>query len=305
LPTRASTALHEEPTLFDSIVSATGIDDVFSMQCCQWDGSTPASGALVLGGVDKALYSGKISYTPITHEEYYCVGLESVGTDDPSGKTVYTPATGEIGSGNCQAIIDSGTSELLLSQANYDAVVAVMPKGYDAACITDISGYPTIEITLGGIEKPLGILPEHYMQPLDAGSSCRFFTVASIGPMTFTDPKAPQNVLGQVVMEQYYTVFDKGNSRVGFATIDGCESNGSSAASESPSVSALFSSGDSGSTTVSEGAGLSSAEVAGIVLSAAVGSIAIIFAISRAMTQKREIPDLAVQLATDEEFSYL
>ena len=67
--------------LFSSVISRTGIDDIFCLQCCGWDGGdTPGTGTLVLGGIDESFYTGAMSWMPIISETYYCVGLICAST---------------------------------------------------------------------------------------------------------------------------------------------------------------------------------------------------------------------------------
>ena len=62
----------------------------------------------------------------------------------------------------------------------------------------------------------LTIPPKRYYQPNPNGGSCYEFL------LSLASEDQPQNIVGQVMMEQYYTVFDKANKRVGFAEIAGC-----------------------------------------------------------------------------------
>ena len=82
-----ASAPYNEETLLDSVVATSGIADIYSMQCCGWDGATSGSGTLVLGGVDASLYSGTIAYMPVTDQTYFCVTMTSPGFDDDSSCT--------------------------------------------------------------------------------------------------------------------------------------------------------------------------------------------------------------------------
>ena len=57
-------------------------------------------------------------------------------------------------------------------------------------------------------------MPHNYYQPVP-GSDCLELLITSGG---FGEP----NIIGQVMMESYYTVFDRENKRIGFAPIAGC-----------------------------------------------------------------------------------
>jgi hypothetical protein len=210
-----ASAPYNEATLLDSVVATSGIEDVYSMQCCGWDGATAGSGTLVLGGVDASLYSGTIAYTPVTDQTYFCVTMTSPGFDDDSSCT------------NGNAIIDSGTSEITLVQAAYDEVAAPIAAavsqqvGFNVTA-SDIGDYyyeasvvaalPNLELQFaGGVS--LSIPPTSYMQPTPgSGDQCYSFFVSAAG----------SNIIGQAMMEAFYTVFDKANARVGFAPIANC-----------------------------------------------------------------------------------
>lgn len=51
-------------TVFDSVAAHAGLPNVFSLQCCGYDGGHAEHGTLVLGGVDATLYEGPLVYTP-------------------------------------------------------------------------------------------------------------------------------------------------------------------------------------------------------------------------------------------------
>jgi len=245
------------------VVKTSGIDNIFALQCCGWDGSSsPGTGTLTLGGIDSSLYTGAIQYTSITKEEYYCVSMtgattsggsssssSSSSTVEPSIAPSPTPpvasdpyaynsgsSTGSSTAGSasyggwsewkgasfysyggasadedCGTIIDSGTSALVLTsdyQSVYDAA-----KGDGQICSeSERDALPDIVLTFdGGVT--LTIPPKRYYQPSPNGGCYQF--LLSVG--------GSQNIVGQVMMEQYYTIFDKANSRVGFAQIAGCD----------------------------------------------------------------------------------
>lgn len=357
----------EGAPLFDSVAKLNGLPNVFSMQCCSWNGgNSPGTGALVLGGVDTALFQGGISgikWTPVTRELYFCVGLTSAtagspgpsGTPSPQATTSSTskgiplttkkadtttngflattqkvgttrtnapsrpstskkyqaceqvtgwtchflpcqfsfisnsrcdqgqclckpgscwsgtdcvassddafnsavlelevgpeeqdkvevkveegtlsaneptnivelPSFSSGGVSSCSAIVDSGTSALILRQDLYESVARPILRvarslhlDLQSDCITQrhLSSFPDVTLTLQG-NVQLRIPPARYFQPMPGGGGClAFYIFQSSGNI-------PMSILGQVVMEEYYTVFDKESARVGFAPIAGC-----------------------------------------------------------------------------------
>jgi len=121
----------------------------------------------------------------------------------------------------CSAIVDSGTSEIVLSPRLYKRLLrpiqaAAKDLPADLPCVTDaeLQYFPDVVVKLGG-GVTLTVPPTTYFQP-KLGSEC---LVLFFGRGQRTGP----NILGQPLMEAYYTVFDKQNSRVGFAPIAGCQ----------------------------------------------------------------------------------
>jgi len=199
------------PSIFDSIVATSGIQDVFAMQCCGWTGTDVAgNGMLTLGGYDSSLHTGRLQYTPITRETYYCVHMTS-----PS--STISAASSEIEE-SCATIIDSGTSGLYLTTGIFARVDAGIKLALANAGIhedevqeSDLHLLPCIILQFeGGVT--LSVPPQLYYQPYPPGTERAYYVRETQGV----------NIIGQVVMEAYYTVFDRQNKRIGFAPIAGC-----------------------------------------------------------------------------------
>ena len=200
-------------TLLQALVATSNIANMFSMQCCGWDGATAGTGTLVVGGTDPSMYSGTIEYVSVVDQSYYCVTMTSPSTSGGTGNS--------CSSGN--AIIDSGTGTIVLTAEAFETLMQPVASALGIST-TDLASHsysaqaiamaPDISIEFeGGVR--LTIPPSRYFQPTPGrGSYCYMLYVSS----------GTSNIIGQPLLESYYTVFDQEYHRVGFAPIAGCPS---------------------------------------------------------------------------------
>merc|ERR1712159_229607 len=159
-------------------------------------------GELTIGGTDKSHYTGDFSYVPLKSEDYWRIELDDFKI---SGKSVTTTKT---------AIVDSGTSLLAGPKDDVAAIAkslgatSVMGKEY---VFSDCSkGGPDMDITIAGKDYTFKFAD----YTIQSGSTCLFAMMGIDVPA----PNGPLWILGDVFMRKYYTVFDWGNKRLGFAT---------------------------------------------------------------------------------------
>nr|BAM46128.1 pepsinogen C [Cynops pyrrhogaster] len=166
-----------------------------------------SGGELVFGGVDSNYYTGQITWTPVTQQMYWQIGISGFGVNGQP--------TGWCGQG-CQGIVDTGTS-LLTAPGQY--IAALMQEigatqdsngEYVVSC-SNIDSLPTLSFTIGGTSLPLP--PSAYI--LQNNGEC------SVGIMPTYLPSQngqPLWILGDVFLRQYYSIYDVTNNQVGFAT---------------------------------------------------------------------------------------
>eukprot|EP00747_Dinoflagellata_sp_TGD_P212426 gnl/TRDRNA2_/TRDRNA2_85514_c0_seq1.p1 gnl/TRDRNA2_/TRDRNA2_85514_c0~~gnl/TRDRNA2_/TRDRNA2_85514_c0_seq1.p1 ORF type:complete len:575 (+),score=58.01 gnl/TRDRNA2_/TRDRNA2_85514_c0_seq1:98-1822(+) len=187
------------PTPFESMMSEGLLDEsVFAFHLPNEDG---AEGSLMFGGIDHKNYKGALHYVPLRQETYWLIHVERVNVGSESvGRS--KPIAG---------IVDSGTSLLIgpTDEVKRIAQKLGIEKDSDGEYFVDcekLHKLPDISFQLGG--KIFKLSPEDYTLPMD--DDC----LLAIEGMDFREP---QWILGDVFMRKYYTVFDYGRKRVGFA----------------------------------------------------------------------------------------
>ncbi|XP_019369775.1 PREDICTED: gastricsin-like [Gavialis gangeticus] len=162
-------------------------------------------GELILGGIDTQLFTGQITWTPVTRELYWQIGIDEF--------TIGQSATGWCSEG-CQAIVDTGTFQLTVPQQFFgDFLEAVgaqeSPDNYVVDC-NSVQSLPTITFVINGVQFPLP--PWAYV------SYVYGYCNLEIEPTYLPSPNGqPLWTLGDVFLKEYYSVFDMGNNSVGFA----------------------------------------------------------------------------------------
>ncbi|XP_050321969.1 lysosomal aspartic protease-like [Bactrocera neohumeralis] len=172
--------------------------DIFSFYLAR-NGSSQQGGELILGGSDPKYYRGNISYVPVTQQGYWQFKVDSIAVN---GTTVKQ---------NFQAIADTGTS--LIAVGDYEAFVTLNEKigakrvnadNFYVNCST-VASLPNVDIRIGG--KNFSLAPSTYIHHSNGLCLSSFFYMADY-----------IWVLGDTFIGNFYTEFDLGNNRVGFAT---------------------------------------------------------------------------------------
>ncbi|XP_017872334.1 PREDICTED: lysosomal aspartic protease-like [Drosophila arizonae] len=180
---------------FYNMVSQDLVDQsVFSFYLAR-DGTSTQGGELIFGGSDSSLYSGDFTYVPISQEGYWQFTMAGASVE------------GYSLCDSCQAIADTGTS-LLVAPANaYELLNEILNVNDEGLvdCST-VSSLPVITFNIGGTNFDLS--PSAYIIQSDGECMSSFQYMG-------TDFW----ILGDVFIGQYYTEFDLGNNRIGFAPV--------------------------------------------------------------------------------------
>ncbi|KAF9223186.1 Asp-domain-containing protein [Gyrodon lividus] len=162
---------------------------------------------LYLGGINPTMYTGDISYTPVTQQGFWRINIDGIAGN---GATLFI---------NAPSIIDTG-SELIHGPYQDVAILYETVGGTDASYILG-EGYwtfpcddiPSVSFTIAGnsffISDDELNLGSSYYDSLDC--------VGAIIGDSF-DGECDW-LIGTAFLSGVYTIFDVGNLRVGFATL--------------------------------------------------------------------------------------
>ncbi|XGW31781.1 hypothetical protein V3C99_010166 [Haemonchus contortus] len=155
-------------------------------------------GELTLCGMDKSQYKDPIVWEKLTSETYWQIRLSDVALNGTS-----------ITFGPTSAIVDSGTSLIAgppsVIQTIQQKIGADENGGIDCNTIPQL---PQIAFIINGTEMILN--GYNYVIQYNDGSCTSGFQEIDI-------PGGPSWILGDVFIGAFYSVFDHGNKRVGFA----------------------------------------------------------------------------------------
>ena len=195
---------HLPPVFVDLVKQGQVEEPVFGVYLSDASGSP---GELTLGGVDNTKFTGELSYVPLSSETYWEVALDTITINGASVTTTK------------KAILDTGTSLLAGPTADVKAIAAKVgakpfflnPNEFTIDC-SKIDSLPDIDITFGG--QTFTLTGKDYVINVE--------NVECLFGMTGIDipaPNGPLWILGDVFLRKFYTVFDVGNQRLGFAPV--------------------------------------------------------------------------------------
>uniref|UniRef100_UPI00398F36E1 pepsin A-like n=1 Tax=Pristiophorus japonicus TaxID=55135 RepID=UPI00398F36E1 len=189
-------------TVFDNMMSQHLVQEpLFSVYLTRETGQSGSE--VVFGGIDYNHFTGQINWVPVTRDAYWQILIDRVTIN---GQVVAC----EYG---CPAIVDTGTS-LLVGPSSY---ISNIQQGigatrgsygqYTINC-NKMSSMPDVVFTINGVDYPLPAsaytLKSSYYDQVSCSSG-------------FGNTGGNLWILGDVFIGEYYSIFDRGNNRVGLA----------------------------------------------------------------------------------------
>jgi hypothetical protein len=158
------------------------------------------AGELTLGGVNSQYYSGEFTYVPLKDKSYWEIALDSVKMNDAV-----------VDANTNSAIVDSGTSllagptDVVSAIAKQLGATSILGKEYIIGCGKEFS----LAFTIGG--------QDYTFTNSDVNIADGPLCILGMTGIDIPAPRGPLWILGDVFMRKYYTKFDVGQERLGFA----------------------------------------------------------------------------------------
>ncbi|GFN84941.1 cathepsin d [Plakobranchus ocellatus] len=203
----------EEPSVFDNMVSQGLLEaPVFSIYLNRYGTSGPDS-VLTLGGANPEYCEEDFTFADLTEPHRWQFKIDRVQLS--SGDGIFSES-------GYQAIVDSSSSLIV---GPFDDVRALNEQlggklfqghhglyNYKFNC-SEVDNLPDVEFIVNG--KKLSLSSRDYITKMKEKGET--FCVSSIFGMKWKEGGEPDWFLGLSFMRAYYTQFDKGNHRIGFA----------------------------------------------------------------------------------------
>lgn len=202
------------PTFLDNLKSQGSIStEVLGVSFRPESGSDvdDANGELTLGGVDTSKYSGALTYfsklASGTASAYWGISIASFTY---GSKTLASSVSG---------IVDTGTTLIYIPSAAYTAFLSAAGGKTDSSSgLAVFTTQPTSNfgITFGSTTYTL--TPSQYLIPTAQYSNFGLSSGKYYSWISDGGASGLTTIIGQKFLENYYSVFDTTNSRIGFAT---------------------------------------------------------------------------------------
>ncbi|KAB0377428.1 hypothetical protein FD755_011872 [Muntiacus reevesi] len=187
--------------IFDNLKNQGAISEpVFAFYLSK---SKPEGSVVMFGGVDTSYYQGALHWVPLIQAGDWRVHMDRISMNR---QTIAC-------SGSCEALVDTGTSLIQGPRRLVDNILRLIgatPRGskHYVSC-SAVNTLPSIIFTINGFNYPL---PAQAYTIKDSSGNCYTSfkeNTASASTETW--------ILGDVFLRQYFSVYDRGNDRIGLA----------------------------------------------------------------------------------------
>ncbi|XP_002058249.2 lysosomal aspartic protease [Drosophila virilis] len=183
------------PPFYNMIALGLVANPVFSFYLAR-NASSDFGGELIFGGSDHSLFAGNMVYVDVSTQDYWQFEVDNITMN------------GQVLCSQCQAVADTGTSLILAPTAAFELIESQLD--IDADGLIDCTRtYPTLKLAIGGVI--FGIPSSAYI----------VFEPENICVLGISYTTTDLWILGDVFIGQYYTEFDLGKNRIGFASVHG------------------------------------------------------------------------------------
>ncbi|KAF9928920.1 Vacuolar protease A [Mortierella alpina] len=186
---------------FYNLVNQKLIDEpVFGFHMGNADSAS--GGQMTLGGHDPSLYEGELQWHDVRRKGYWEINLNKIKLGD---EEVELDAGGVIDTGSSLIVLNTNLAEMINTQLGAKKNWAGQ---YTIEC-DQVASLPSFSFFFGKKEYKL----EGADYVLNAGGSC----ISGFMGMDFPEAMGDLWIVGDVFLRKYYSVYDLGNNRVGFA----------------------------------------------------------------------------------------
>ncbi|XP_034490241.1 lysosomal aspartic protease-like [Drosophila innubila] len=165
-----------------------------------FEDTTAFDGEVIFGGSDSEFYAGNMTYVPVSNPLFWQFQMTAASMEGVSLCS------------NCDAIVDTSTFLIMAPPRAYNHIYTMLNVNPDGSVdCSNINTMPTLKFLIGG--TVFGIPASNYV--LDSNSGA-----CTLGIQTMNTDFW---ILGNIFIGQYYTEFDAGKQRIGFASVHGAQ----------------------------------------------------------------------------------
>eukprot|EP01105_Mastigella_eilhardi_P002680 TRINITY_DN1341_c0_g1_i8.p1 TRINITY_DN1341_c0_g1~~TRINITY_DN1341_c0_g1_i8.p1 ORF type:complete len:386 (-),score=96.41 TRINITY_DN1341_c0_g1_i8:77-1234(-) len=195
---------HVTPLFYNMIEQHVVDDPIFGFWISRDMHQPEIGGELTLGGVDPAHFEGDFVFAPVSQKGYWEFKMDKVLIEDGAVSQ----------SENMRAIADTGTSLIAgpsaLIEEIHRRIGAKELRSVHVVDCDQMDKLPPITFVVSG--HKLTLQPNDYILRLEKGDKA-----ICISGFMALDIGEPMLILGDVFLGRFYSQYDYGNARVGFA----------------------------------------------------------------------------------------